>query len=393
LPKFISFGKVRASWAQVGNDTDPYLLTQTYSFTQGGTGGYVFRDATQPAVDLKPEISSSTELGVDFRFLNGRLGIDATYYNSNTVNQLLNLDLAPASGFSSQFINAGKIKNEGFEVALTGSPISKGNFNWDMTLNVGRNVNTIVELHPDIKVAFLAGGYGRTAGPVIKEGGSYGDLYAQRWQRDSQGRFVVDANGKPVATPADKVGNFNPKATLGLNNGFTFGNFVANFLFDARIGGEMPSGTEANLAFDGNAPYTLNNRGGGWILPAVTATGEANTKGINAETFWTTVSGGRYSWGEFFTYSTTNVRLREVSVGYNIPTPSGFFIQNARVSFVARNLLFLYRGWATLDIPGVERRKLPFDPDVNLGAGNFQGVEYGNLPSSRTMGLNLKLTF
>ncbi|TDB65097.1 SusC/RagA family TonB-linked outer membrane protein [Arundinibacter roseus] len=393
VPEWLSFAKVRGSWAQVGNDTDPYLLTQTYSFSQGGTGGFVSRDATQPAETLKPEISSSTEFGVDLRFFTGRLGLDVTYYNTNTVNQLLTLGLAPASGFSNQFINAGKINNKGIEVTLTGKPLKGSALNWDMTLNFARNVNTIVELHPDVKIAFLAGGYGRTAGPVVAEGGSYGDMYAQRWKRDDQGRFVVDANGKPVATASEKIGNFNPDFTLGFNNSFSYKNFVASFLFDGRFGGTMTSGTEANLAFDGNAAYTLNNREGGWVLPAVTASGETNTKAINAETFWTTVSGGRYSWGEFFTYSTTNVRLREVSVGYSFKTPANFFIKNARLSFVARNLFFLYRGYATLDIPGVDKRKLPFDPDVNLGAGNFQGVEYGNLPSSRTVGLNLKLGF
>ncbi|GAB3171958.1 SusC/RagA family TonB-linked outer membrane protein [Telluribacter humicola] len=393
MPDWVSFAKVRGSWAQVGNDTDPYLIAQTYSFSQGGTGGFISRDPTQPATSLKPEISSSTEFGVDLRFFGGRLGIDATYYNSNTVNQLLTLGLAPASGFSNQFINAGKINNKGLEFTITGKPLRSNDLNWDMTLNYARNVNTIVELHPDIKVAFLAGGFGRTAGPVVAEGGSYGDLYAQRWKRDEQGRFVVDANGKPVATSNEKIGNFNPKFTLGFNNSFSYKNFVASFLIDGRFGGVMTSGTQANLAFDGNADYTLANREGGWVLPAVTASGETNTKAIDAETFWTTVSGGRYSWGEFFTYSTSNVRLRELSVGYSFRTPDNFFIKNARLSLVARNLFFLYRGYATLDIPGVEKRKLPFDPDVNIGAGNFQGVEYGNLPSSRTVGLNLKLGF
>ena len=113
---------------------------------------------------------------------------------------------------------------------------------------------------------------------------------------------------------------------------------------------------------------------------------------ITAETFWTTVSGGRYSWGEFFTYDATNFRIRELSVGYDFKVKSDF-IKNAKLSLVARNLVFLYRGKATLDIPGVAERRLPFDPDVNLGAGNYQGIEYGNLPSTRTVGLNLKLGF
>ena len=401
LPQWVSFAKIRGSWAQVGNDTDPYQLVQAYSFSQGGTGGFISRDDTKPAENLKPEISSSTEFGADLRFFDGRLGIDFTYYNSNTTNQLLKLALAPASGFQFQFINAGKINNKGIEVSLTAKPLKATDLTWDVTLNFARNKNTIVKLHPDIKEAPLGGGFGRTSTPIVKEGGSYGDLVAQKWAKDTQGRYLITMpddsgknGGKPVVTTDNQyIGNFNPKFTMGLNNQFSYKKFTLSFLIDGRFGGVMTSGTEANFASDGTAAYTTNNRDGGWVLPGVGSGGEANTTPINAETFWTTVSGGRYSYGEFFTYKTTNVRLREISFGYNIPTGENFFIKNARISFVARNLFFIYRGSATLDIPGVEKRKLPFDPDVNLGAGNFQGVEYGNLPSSRTMGLNLKLGF
>lgn len=401
LPKAISFAKIRGSWAQVGNDTDPYLLSQTYTFTQGGTGGYIYRDPTQPATNLKPEISSSTEFGLDLRMFDGRLGLDVTLYNSNTVNQLLSLSLAPASGFSQQFINAGKINNKGFEVSLTGKVVKTNNFNWDVTLNLARNKNKIIRLDPNVKRAFLGGGFGRTATPVVEEGGSYGDMIAQRWKRDAQGRFVVTApdssgnnGGKPVVSDENEyIGNFNPKLTAGLNNSFRYKRFVASFLIDGRFGGVMTSGTAANLAFDGTGDFTTDHRDGGWVLPGVTSTGEVNKTPINAETFWTTVSGGRYSWGEFFTYSATNVRLRELTVGYDIPTGKNFFIKSARLSFVARNLFFIYRGSSILNVPGMKKRKLPFDPDVNLGAGNFQGIEYGNLPSTRTIGLNLKLGF
>ncbi|GGC00236.1 SusC/RagA family TonB-linked outer membrane protein [Dyadobacter sediminis] len=401
LPAVISFAKLRGSWAQVGNDTDPYQLSQTYSFTQGGTGGFIYRDPTQPATNLKPEISSSTEFGLDLRLFNGRFGVDVTYYNSNTVNQLLRLSLAPASGFSDQFINAGKINNKGVELSLTAKPLKSDNFNWDMTLNFARNKNTVVKLDPNIKISPLSGGFGRTATPVVSEGGSYGDLYAQRWAVDEQGRYIVTApdaegknGGKPVATTDNQyIGNFNPKFTAGFNNSFKYKRFVGSFLIDGRFGGVMTSGTQANLASDGTGDFTTEHREGGWILPGVTSTGEANNTPINAETFWTTVSGGRYSWGEFFTYSTTNVRLREISLGYEIPTGDKFFIKDARLSLIARNLFFFYRGYATMDIPGIAKRQLPFDPDVNLGSSNFQGVEYGNLPSTRTIGLNLKLGF
>lgn len=409
LPTAISFAKIRASLAQVGNDATPYLLQQTYSFTQGGTGGFINRDNVRPIENLKPEITTSLELGAELRFFNNRLGLDFTYYKTNSRNQLLTLALAPASGFGSQYINAGNVQNTGFEVSMTVKPLqATSRLKWDLTLNAARNKNLIVSLDPNIKQSFLGGTNIRVTSPVVQEGGSYGDLYGYKWARDDQNRFIVDANGKPVVgrygiDPTTKqptiynetqsVGNFNPKFSLGLNNAFSYGNFTLSVLVDGKFGGVISSGTDANLAFDGTAAYTTANREGNWVLPAVTLTGETNTKAINAETFWTTVSGGRYSWGEFFTYDATNVRIREFTLGYNFKTPGGFFIKSARLSFVARNLFFLYRGSSILDVPGVGKRKLQFDPDINLGAGNFQGVEYGNLPSTRNLGVNLKLSF
>ncbi|MFD1145197.1 SusC/RagA family TonB-linked outer membrane protein [Larkinella insperata] len=392
LPSWISFAKVRGSWAQVGNDAAPYSLAQTYVFSQGGTGGFISRSTQRPAENLKPEISSSTEIGADLRFLNGRLGVDFTYYNSNTVNQLLSLGLAPASGFATQFVNAGKINNKGFELTLTASPLKGNALTWDVSFNMARNINKIIELYPGIKSATL-GGNTRTTTAVVAPGGSYGDLQAYGWAKDEQGRRLVNANGLPVVSAFQTIGNFNPKLTLGLNNTFSYKNFVLSFLVDGRVGGIMVSGTDGNLAYDGTAEYTLEHREGGWVLPGVTATGETNTKAVTAEQFWQTVSQGRYTWGEFFAYSTTNVRLRELSFGYNIPFPQNFFIKNARLSLTARNLFFLYRGDALMDIPGLKTRKLPFDPDVNISAANYQGSEYGALPSTRTVGLNLKLGF
>jgi TonB-linked SusC/RagA family outer membrane protein len=395
MPVAISFAKFRASLTQVGNEASPYRLAQTFGFGQGGSGGFVSRDGTKAIEDLKPEITTSFETGLDFRFIKNRFGLDFTYYKTNSRNQLLVLPLAAASGFSSQYINAGNIQNEGFEITLNAKILQGKDFTWDANLNMAKNKNTVVELSPDIKRAFLGGGYGRTGSPLVEEGGSYGDLYAFKWKRSPTGEFVVDANGKPITNSDQEfIGNFNPDLTMGLNNSFTYKNFSANLLFTGSFGGTMVSGSEANFAFDGTAAYTTNNRdAASWILPAVTATGEKNTKAISAETFWSTVSGGRYSWGEFFAYDATNIRLRELSVGYNIKTPANFFIKSAKLSLVGRNLFFLYRGKALLNIPGVAERTLPFDPEINLGAGNFQGVEYGNLPSSKTIGLNLKLSF
>ena len=415
----LSFLKINGSYAQVGNSADPYLLQTNYSYSQGAGNGFISRDGTQAIGNLKPEITKSLEIGIDARFLSNRIGLTVTGYQTNSINQLLKLGLAPASGFSNQYINAGDIRNMGLEVVINGTAIKTDRFSWDLTLNMGLNRNKIVSLSPDIKTAFLSGGYGRSASPIVQEGGSYGDLVAYRWLRDASGQFVVSSKsqttgtqtsivstGLPVATQNQEyIGNFNPKMLLGFTNTFTYNGFSLRVLVDGRIGGIAVSGTEMNLAFSGIPEVTAQKREGGWVLPATTAGvtgadgktveggGQTNTQAITAEQFWQTVSGKRYGWGEFFAYDATNFRVRELSIGYGIPVPSNFFIKSARLSFVARNLFWIYRGKSILDIPGVGKRTMWFDPDVNLTNNNFQGVEYGTLPSNRSLGLNLKLSF
>lgn len=416
----VSFLKLNASYAQVGNGASPYLLNTSYTYSQGAGHGFISRDGTQAIGNLKPEITKSIELGVDIRFLNNRIGATVTGYKTNSINQLLKLGLAPASGFSSQYINAGDIRNMGLEVVINGTAIKTPKFSWDVTLNMGMNRNKILSLSPDVKQAVLADGYGRSATPIVAEGGSYGDMVAYRWKTDpSTGQYLVSSQqqtnangvtsvvstGLPVATADQQyIGNFNPKMLLGLTNTFTYKGFSFRVLVDGRVGGIAVSGTEMNLAFSGIPEVTAQKRSGGWVLPGITAgvansagetvgAGQTNSTAITAEQFWQTVSGKRYGWGEFFAYDATNFRVREVSIGYGIPVPSNFFIKSARLSFVARNLLWIYRGKSILDIPGIGKRTMWFDPDMNLSNGNFQGVEYGTLPSNRSLGLNLKLSF
>ncbi|GAB4011103.1 TonB-dependent receptor [Spirosoma migulaei] len=417
----LSFLKINGSYAQVGNSADAYLLQTNYSYAQGAGSGFISRDGTQAIGNLKPEITKSLEVGVEARFFSNRLGATVTAYKTNSINQLLKLGLAPASGFQDQYINAGDIRNMGLEVVINGTAIKTDQFSWDLTLNMGLNRNKILSLSPDIKTAFLSGGYGRSASPIVAEGGSYGDIVSYRWAKDAAtGQYLigsqsnsstvseasVSSTGLPVATKEQElIGNFNPKMQLGFTNSFTYKGFSLRFLVDGRFGGIAVSGTEMNLAFSGIPEVTAQKRDGGWVLPGVTAgvagadgvtligAGKTNSTAISAEQFWQTVSGKRYGWGEFFAYDATNVRLREISIGYGIPVPSNFFIKSARLSFVARNLFWIYRGSSILDIPGIGKRKMWFDPDMNLTNGNFQGVEYGTLPSNRSIGLNLKLSF
>ncbi|WP_332369208.1 hypothetical protein [Spirosoma telluris] len=218
-------------------------------------------------------------------------------------------------------------------------------------------------------------------------------MYGYKWQT-LNGQYVVNANGVPVKTDAiEKLGNFNPKFTAGFSNNFTYKNWNLNLLIDGKFGGIVTSGTSAQMAYAGTSASTATFRdANSWLIPGVTPEGKANTVSVNAEKFWQTVAQGDYSWGEFFTYDATNVRVRELTLGYNFTKLPGFF-KHARLSFVARNLFFLYRGNAILDVPGIGKRKMDFDPEVSFGNSNFQGVEYYNLPSTRNIGVNLKLSF
>ncbi|HEY5825489.1 MAG TPA: SusC/RagA family TonB-linked outer membrane protein, partial [Cyclobacteriaceae bacterium] len=279
------------------------------------------------------------------------------------------------------------------------TPVKNDRLTWDIGLNFGLNRNKIVALDPNIKTAYVVGaGNARTATMILQEGGSYGAMISKKWSTDAQGRYIVDVNGLPVGSEDQThLGSFNPKAVLGLSNTFTFGRFSARVLVDGRIGGVIVDGTEMNLAFSGISEVTEKHREDAWTLGGVDTDGNAVTKAVTAQQFWTagsnSTTGQRYGIGEFFAYDATNFRVREFSVGYGIPVPSSFFIKSARISLVARNLFWLYRGSSLLDIPGLGTRKLQIDPDMSLGNGNFQGVQYGTLPSTRSLGVNVKLTF
>ncbi len=394
LPEGLSFLKASINYAEVGNGGRFGLLRSVYNYGQGAGNGFLQISSTLPLPGLKPEIVKNLEFGMEARFLKNRIGFTATYYKSNSFNQLLQVALPVASGFSSKYINAGNIQNKGFELVLNGSPIQSKNFKWDVTLNVAMNRSKVISLSDEVKIFYLGGGFGRSATPVVQEGKAYGDLLAFKWATDAKGNHVVGTDGKPVLTQEQEyIGNFNPKATVGFTNTFEYKGFSLRFLIDGRFGGTMVSGTEMNLAFSGIPEVTALKREGGWSLGGVDATGAAVSTPIAAQDFWQIASGKRYGAGEFFAYDATNLRVRELSIGYNIPLKNTTVIKAAKLSLVGRNLLWLYRGKSLLDIPGIGTRKMWFDPDMSLGNSNYQGVEYGTLPATRSLGVNLQLTF
>jgi hypothetical protein len=395
IPDAISFLKVSGNYAVVGNGGRAQLRNNTYTYQQGAGHGFIARSTTQAIPDLKYELVENLEFGLDMKFLENRLGFMFTVYKSNSSNQLLQVNLPVASGYSRQYINAGDIENKGLEFVLNGTPLSSSSkLKWDIQFNLGMNRNTVVELSDDIKRFYLGGGFGRSATPIVEEGGSYGDLVAYKWMTHDNGSRVVTAGGLPVqSTEQEYIGNFNPKAILGLTNTFNYGRLSLRVLIDGRSGGIIVSGSEMNLAFSGIPEATAMFRDGGLDLNGVDMAGSPVDATITAQQFWTTASGKRYGTGEFFAYDGTNFRVRELSIGYDIPVPSSFVIKNARLSVVARNLFFLYRGSTIMDVPGIGRRKMDFDPDMALGNGNYQGVQYFTLPSTQSVGFNLQLNF
>ena len=412
IPDAISFLKVNGSYAEVGNGGRAQLRFNTYGYSQGGTNGFIYRNATQAIPNLLPEIVKNIEFGFEAKFIENRLGLQFTYYKSNSFNQLLQVGLPVATGFNNQYINAGNIQNQGIEVVINGSPLKDGPLKWDMGFNFGLNRNKIVELTETVKTFVISdAGFGRSATPIVKEGGSYGDMQGFYWKNsadvtDATGKVTehktggtpyVTATGLPLSsiTTGEQgyIGNFNPKATLGWTNTFNYSNFSLRLLIDGRIGGTVVDGTEMFLAYNGTPEVTAQHRDGGWALGGTTTTGTAVSTAINSQAFWTTASGGRYGSAEFFTYDATNFRVRELSIGYTVPVPDNSVFKVVRISAVARNLFFLYRGYSKLEIPGLEKRKMAFDPDMSLGNGNWQGISYGTLPSTRSLGFNVQLTF
>ncbi len=394
LPEPISFLKVNSNYARTGSGGAPQARFNVYNFQQGAGNGFVSRGTTEAITNLKPELATTFEVGFESRFLKDRLGVNLTYYTTDSENQLLVLPQAVATGFANKFINAGLIRNNGIELVVFGTPVKSGKFSWDVSYNLGINRNKIVELSPELnEVTLRNNAPERVADPVVKVGGSYGDIKGYSWER-KDGRYVVTADGTPVRSSQRSIlGNFNPKATMGITNTFTFGSLSLRVLIDGRIGGEMISGTESNLAFSGITEETTKFRGGGLNLGGVNSTGAAVDKAITAQQFWQTATGKRDNIAEFFIYDATSFRVRELAIGYDIPVPGNFFIKSARISIVGRNLFWLYRGESKLDIPGIGKRTMWFDPDMTLGNGNYQGVEYGAMPSTRSVGFNLNLVF
>lgn len=414
LPKndILTFGKLRLSAAKIGSDASPYQVYQTYNLSTTPHGGDPIQTVpnTLPNANLRPTLSTAFEIGTELRFIKDRIRFDFNYYTRNTKDQILPLPVNGTSGYSVAVINAGEIKNNGIEITLGGTPVKTKEFTWNADFNVAFNRNKVVSIFPGINSLQVspdgAGGYGLAGGnqaagaksfgfvgsPSFGVNGvlgqSYGQIIGSGFTRDTKGNIVVDQTGMPVVNNSVNLGSMLPSYTGGFTNSFNYKGVVVAFSLDFQKGGKFVSVTEQNLNGSGLGAETVGNNakgnpvrndvanGGGTLVQGVHADGTPNTTYVNTRQLYEQV----YSqiW-EKYTFDASYVKLREVSVGYSFSKKmlGRLPFQSAYFGVTAQNPWLIYS-----KVKGV-------DPS-QLQTSFYEG---GQLPNTRNLGVNLKLTF
>ena len=388
LPSWLSYTKVRGAYAQVGKDTDPYQLYPVMSTVSNMAGGQMGAclPSTRPNSDLKPERQSGYELGLEARFFKGRFGFDFTWYDQTTKDQIISLPTSITSGYTAKYINAGKINNKGIELVVDAIPVETKDWNWKIAFNYTKNWSKVLELADGIDTYVLANPMGQKIQVVAEVGQPFGEILTNDIAVDENGNYKV-SNGKYVMDSSLRSkGNMNPDWTGNLSSTLRFKNFDFSFNIDARIGGNVYLQSMMRLESNGQTISTLPGRaeylatGQGIVAEGIDiATGQPNTVAIDPKTYYSQFYGciGHY------VYSTTNIRMREMSFGYNFPQKwfTNTWVSAIKLSVVGNNLFFFYNA-----LPG-------FDPECTFSTSAAQGVETCALPSTRRFGFNLNITF
>ncbi len=374
--EFFNLFKVRASIAEVGNDTDPYQLYQTFSVP--GAGYLGLTELQSPTVklnpNLKPETVTSSEFGLELSMLNNRLTLDVAVYDISTEDLIFNIPVPAATGYQFEKTNIGKVTNKGLEIALGGTLLKTNDLSWNSSLFYSKNKNTVEELSEGLESFVYNTSTDGNLSIKATEGGSIGDIYGREWTGE------VDANGAPIASDVDVyLGNAQPEWLGGWSNSITYKDFNLSFLIDARIGGKIYSQTSADLDEAGASLRSLQYRESGVVLEGTnTETGAANTVNISGQDYWTAMS----NISENYLYDQDNVRLRELSIGYRIPGVESIGLDSANLQLVGRNLFFF------------SKEAEDIDPEVMLGTSlGIQGMSHNQMPTMRSVGLNLTLNF
>lgn len=430
----LTFAKLRASRSQVGNDTGFDMLQNGYTYggIYLGTMTWYQGETLKKNPNLKPESTTSYECGADLRFWDNRLSMDATYYTKSTKNQIVQANVSAASGYNQKMINAGEVRNSGFELNLSITPIKTKNFQWISNLNWAKNNSLIVSLVGDVN-RFVLASNGSSVQVVSQVGKSYASLYGLGWKTDDKGNYLVDANGQAIQVTDKYIGKVEADWTGSWKNSFRYKNFDLSILFDVKSGGKVFSGTMSQATRDGQTVISLEGRDeylfSDWVLGENTnerkgfldlnrtvnpnANLTTNTvpykdngrlKGVNIvnriydssvaglagqvcninispQNYWMVDSQKNAS---LFTYDASFIKLREIAFGYSLPkkilakTP----LQSFKVSAVGRNIAILFRNTPN----GI-------DPESSSSTGNGQGLENGFAFPTSTYGFNLSVTF
>lgn len=388
-PSWLTYTKVRAAYAQVGKDTDPYQLYPTMSTAANQAGGHMVATlpGTRPNAELRPERQTGYEFGLESRFLDGRVGFDLTWYDQTTKDQIISLPTSITTGYSSRYINAGKINNKGIELVVDFIPIETKDWNWRLSFNFNKNWSKVLELTEGIDTYVLANPMGQKINVVAKIGEPFGEIYTNDIKLDEAGNKLVGDNGKYVVdNTLRSKGNMNPKWSGSISSTLSWKGFDFSFLIDARIGAKMYLQSMMRMESNGQTVSTLPGRaeyyqsGKGLISEGVNVnTGMPNTVELDPTTYY----GQFYGTIGHYVYSTSNVRMREMSLGYNFPKKwfEKTVINGMKFSVVGNNLFFFYNA-----LPG-------YDPECTYSTGAAQGVETCALPSTRRFGFNLNITF
>lgn len=391
LPKEISFLKTRISWAQVGNDTDPYKTSKYY--TPSEFSGSALMPTTLYNANFKPEISTNYEVGFDIRFFKNRLNFDITGYQNYTKNQIIDIPLDPTTGFSRATVNAGKIRNKGLELVISGNPVENKDFKWKASFNWSKNWNKILELSPDLEhdeEQLIA--QSGTVYFYAKKGGSMGDMYGYKLLRNPEGEVIYDAKtGLPARpTEVEYVGNAYAKWKAGLQNEFTIKNVRVSFSFDGQWGGRIYSQSFHKMTEQGKLKHTLNGRDsedgmlvGQGVVDNGDGTYSPNTKRVLVSKYYAEYY--RRANVETNSFDATFIKLRDARIEYIFPKKitEKLKVNHLAIAFFGRNLWM----W-TKEYP-------LFDPEAAAlnNSSIIPGVEMGQLPSARTLGINLSVKF
>jgi len=390
LPSWISFGKLRASYAQSSNGTSPYRNLLTY-----GLQGYTISDQsvgfiTQSEIPnnfLKPVKINEQEVGINVQFLDNRLGVDFAWYNKKTTDDILPVTISPTSGYTGSVVNIGELRNQGIELLLTGTPIKTKNFTWTASFNYAVNNNKVLALSPGVEEIVIGGAFPRWGdGVSVKNivGLPYAQISGYAYKKNDAGQVIYDADGFPMRSELPvPLGSGIYKTTGGFNNDLRFKDLTLSFLIDFKYGAKIYSGTNLLMYSYGLHENTLLGREGGYIGPGVDESNKANTKAVPAQLYWSGISTDAHHVSEEFVYDASFIKLRSVALSYSLPASilKRGFVKGATIGLVARNLLTLMKHTPNID------------PESNLTNTNAQGLELSGYPAVRNLGVNVNLKF